>query len=257
MKREPVGKILARLDSRVEDRPFPEASGIFDVTKRYRVVCAQADLMEYAKKLDAAKLIAGEWQVEHDRFVEIIQQQGKPRRWKATLEPGGDVRLDELFNDGAPEDAGARRRANLAKLIDRESKRRTRAAGRKADKEAKKKKARAKKFCSGIRRGVVIVNLNPPRPFSSIAECAAWIGLAQRSTLTVAIRYRAGRCGTFHVRYADEILKDQTLKADTEAARAQLEAAREAHRMSGRDPEADGSLFLTEADRGRLGESEQ
>lgn len=62
------------------------------------------------RSLSRAKLIAGEWQLERERIVIITQTAPKRRRWKATLEPGGGVRLDVLFTDEFADDLPARAR---------------------------------------------------------------------------------------------------------------------------------------------------
>jgi hypothetical protein len=109
---------MRRLDRRIlEGRALCTTCDI-----KYRVVAGES--LGVRRHAVAAKLIAGEWQAERTRTVEIVRQQGRMKRWKATLEPDGAVRLDNCSTATDCPTTGSATRAGKAKamaaLIDRE-----------------------------------------------------------------------------------------------------------------------------------------
>lgn len=167
---------------------------MFDFTRKYRIQSGEDT--GYADTLSLARLIAGEWQLARDRIVEIVRQQGRPRRWKATLEPDGDVRIDMLYSDGLPESAieyESRRLSSLAGHIDRIERKRT--ARRQAQQQEEAQRlARSRKFGKGVKRAVVCLSADPPRRFEQVSDAARWLGVKHPSLIS-AIKTGRKCCG--------------------------------------------------------------
>jgi hypothetical protein len=204
----------------------------FDLSRKYRVVCEATEYLDYADSLSMAKLLAGELQIaglDEHTFL-IVRQQGTPRRWKATLQPSGAVRLDELFNDGLPDsraDFKSRRRAAYVAHLDRIGRALRKRRSKKQRDADKLRKARSDKYCKGCRRGVVCLSTNPPRPFAQTVDAAEFAGV-HYTTMLGAMR-RAYRCNKLRFQYADKVLAEPG-----NFTAAQISAAAEAMRLSGR-----------------------
>lgn len=178
-------------------------ASVFDLTRKYRIQSGED--IGYADTLSLARLMAGEWQLARDRIVEIVRQHGRPKRWKATLEPNGDVRIDPLYSDGLPENAveyESRRLSALAGHIDRIE--RERAARRKARQQQQEAErlARSQKFGKGVKRAVVCLSTDPPRRFEQVSDAARWLGVKHPS-LIGAIKH-GRKCGGMRFAYEDE-----------------------------------------------------
>jgi hypothetical protein len=155
---------------------------LYDLRFKYRIVAGED--IEYTDLLQYAKLVAGEWQAQRDRTVEIVRQRGRIKRWKATLEPSGSVRLDELFSDGLPEDRlgyQSGRSKAMAALIDREIKRHRRKRSSTQRAEERERKERSTKFGRGVMRAVICLSTDPPKRFNSGTDAAAWLGVKTQS----------------------------------------------------------------------------
>lgn len=225
-----LSDILERID-RNEQRPMPASASCFDVSRKYRIVSGEE--IDYADTLGDAKYIAGEWQIERERVVEIVKQRGIPKRWAAHPvwhDNELTVDLQPLFADPCPEDAGSRRLQALAKHIDRERRRRQKKKQRRLQIEGKKAASEAHRFSEGV----VCISTHPPKPFRSVVDAAAWAGVKQ-PTLARAIK-KGYRCGEFKFRQAGDILKevqDGKTEVGISIARAATEAVRLSRRKSG------------------------
>lgn len=183
---------------------------MFDLKRKYRIQSGED--IDYANTLSAAKLIAGEWQLSRERLVEIVRQQGHTHRWKATLEPNGDVRLDPLYSDGIQDrsvENDARDRARLlAKYIDREERRRKRRQDRRAKRLEAERLAKSQKFGRGVKRAVVCLSTDPPRRFEEVTDAARWLGVKHQSLFAALKPRRSGarrKCCGMEFAYADEL----------------------------------------------------
>lgn len=186
-------------------------TSVFDITRKYRIQSGED--LDYADTLKFARLIAGEWQLERDRIVEIIRQHGRPKRWKATLEPNGDVRLDPLYSDGLPQDTieyQSRRLSALAGHMDRIELDRVRCREERKRQQDAHRLAQSRKFGKGVKRAVVCLSTDPPRRFEQLSDAARWLGVKHPS-LIAAIK-TGRKCGGMHFTYADE-WKEQTRAA--------------------------------------------
>jgi hypothetical protein len=165
----------------------------FDLAYKYRVVCGED--VAYTHKLSAAKLLAGELQAAEDRIVEIVKQLGRVRRWKATLEADGDVRMDELFDDGVAVvgNVSAERQRRLAALIEREEQRRVAKRNRRQQDEAAERARRSAAFGKGVKRPVLCLSCDPPKRFASVAEAAGWAGVRHPSMIRALKRPKPGQ----------------------------------------------------------------
>jgi hypothetical protein len=183
---------------------------MFDLTRKYRIQSGED--IDYAKTLSDAKYIAGEWQLARERIVEIVRQHGRFKRWKATLEPSGDVRLDTLYSDGLPDlldDYQARRAMALAKQIDKQERRRKRRLDTAARKREAEERAKSEKFGRGVKRAVVCLSTEPPRRFEQASDAARWLGVKHQS-LFAALKPRKNgsrrKCCGMEFIYEDEMV---------------------------------------------------
>jgi hypothetical protein len=95
------------------------------------------------------------------------------------------------------------RLAKLVRLLDREDKRRQQQRSRREQLEADARAERSERYGKGVKRAVVCVSMDPPRPFESVSACAAWLGVRHPSLLA-ALRTPGRRCCKLEFRYADE-----------------------------------------------------
>lgn len=179
------------------------AASVFDLKRKYRI--QSGDGLDYADTLGAARLIAGEWQLERERIVEIVRQHGRPKRWKATLEPNGDVRIDPLYSDGLPESAteyDSRRLCALAGHIDRMERERARRRKERQQEQETDRLARSRKFGKGVKRAVICISTDPPRRFEQVSDAARWLGVRHPSVISAI---KTGRkCGGMQFAYEDQ-----------------------------------------------------